>query len=86
MVAFRLAGDADATTMGDESVREVDPFLSRNDGHQVGFDFHGIVVRCEAKPATEAADVGVDDDASRFAEGDAEDDVGGLTADAGEVH
>ena len=31
----------------DEAVGEVDPLALRHEGHQVGFDFVGVVVSCE---------------------------------------
>ena len=64
--------------------KSIHSFL-RHELHQVGFDLHRVVVRGEAEPAAEPADVRVDHHAGRFAEGDAEHDVGRLAADAGEL-
>ena len=63
---------------------EVDPLLLRQQSHEVLFDLLGIVVRGEAQAATEPADVGVDHDASRQAEGGSQHDVGGLASHAGQ--
>ena len=58
----------------------------REERHEVGFDFHRVGRLRQSEPAGEAADMGVDDDAFVHGEGVAEDDVGGLPADAGELH
>ena len=47
--------------------------------------FDGIVLAGETQPAGETADMGVDHDALGEVEGVAEDDVGGLSAHAGEL-
>ena len=70
--------------MPDELVGELDPFVLRDVGDVVLFDFGGLGVTGEIEAAGEAHDVGVDDDAGSDAVGAAEDHVGGFSGDAWE--
>ncbi len=70
--------------MKDQAMAELGPFFGGEELHQVVLDFDRIGVLGQAESAAEAADVGIDDHAGDV-EGIAEDDVGGLATDAGEL-
>ena len=63
-------------------MREIDPVLPGDEFHQRLLDLFGSALPGETETTREAQDVGVNDDAFRFAKGDAEDDVGGFSANA----
>ena len=65
-------------------VAKAHPLFFRDNGHQVGFDLVRIVFGREAQALRQAHDMGVDADGVA-AETVAEDDVGGLAADAGQA-
>ena len=83
--AVGLAGGAAAAAVPDEEMGKEGPVLLGDDFDECLLDFDGIVLAGETQPAGEAADMGVDDDALGEVEGIAEDDVGGLSAHAGEL-
>ena len=60
-------------------MRELNPFVLRDDLHQVLFDFDGVGIFCEVEAIGQALDVGIDDDSGGDAEDGTEDDVGGFT-------
>ena len=68
------------------SVRPDRPVLPRHELHEVLLDLLRIGLPGQAEPAGEALHVGVDHDPLVLAEGVAQDDVGGLAADAGQRH
>lgn len=83
--AAGLAGDADGPAVVDEEVRPEGPLVLRDDLGEVVLDLDGVGgVLGEAEAVGEARDVRVDGDALVDSEGVSEDDVGGLSADAGE--
>lgn len=69
--------------MGDEEMTEVVPVRRREEGTEVSFDDHRILRASQSEAAGEAGNVGIDDHTGD-AEGVTEDDIGGLTPDAGE--
>src|SRR5712691_2433165 len=62
---LRLARDADLAAVVDESMRKDRPLLLRDELHQILFDLHRVVARCQSEAAGDARDVRVDDDADR---------------------
>jgi len=83
-VTFWLAGIADLTAVMDDLVGEVDPAVRREDAHQLLLHLLGRVSFGHAEAAGDAEDVGVDDDAFRLFEADAENDVGSFAGCAGD--
>jgi len=69
----------------DEFVGELDPAVFGDDLHQVLLDDLRGFATGEAETTGETEDVGIDDDAFRFAVCDAENDVGGLAGRSGDV-
>jgi len=84
--AVRFAGDATTASVPDEQVGEIYPVFARDDFHQRLLDLFWRGLAREAHATREAHDVGVHDDAFGFAVAGAEDDVGGLASDAGELN
>lgn len=70
--------------MKDQAVAQLRPFFGGEELHQVVFNFHRIGVLRQPESSAETADVGIDDHAGDT-ERIAEDDVGGLAPDAGEL-
>jgi hypothetical protein len=70
-VAFGLAGDANLTAVMDDLVRKGDPAILRDDVHQFLLDLLGRVAFGKAEAVGDAEDVGIDDNAFGFVEGDA---------------
>src|SRR5437868_10512138 len=81
--AARLPRDADATSMPDQLMGEVDPLLARDDPHQVLLDLLRRVARGEFETTRKTIDVSVHYDAFGFFEPGTEDDVSGFAGDAG---
>ncbi len=69
--------------MIDEKVTGADPVARRQQLRKLGFDADGIFGGRPGETLRQAADMGIDNH-RRDVEGGAEDDVGGLAADAGE--
>lgn len=84
-LALGLAGYADLAAVVDELVGELNPAIFGDDFFEVLLDFDGVGVCGEFEAAREAEDVGVHNDAGGDAVPGAEDDVGGLAGDAGEL-
>jgi hypothetical protein len=81
--ALGHARDAEGTSVMNNLVGEVDPFVLREDAHEVLLDLDRLVVLREFEAAGDAVHVGVYNDADGFAEPGAEDDIGGLAGGAG---
>ena len=75
LLTLRLACGTDRSPVMDQAVGEVDPIFLRHRFHQFFFDLHGIRFVGQAQPASQAADVGVDDDAAGDSKRGAQDDV-----------
>ena len=71
--------------MMDKLVRELDPFVTGNDLHQVLLDLHGIGIPGEFEASRQAMDVGVHYHAVGNPEPGAEHDVCGLAGHAGQL-
>ena len=69
--------------MQDQSRRETDPLLLRQEGFQSSGDLLRILEVGQAKAAGEPPDVGVNSDAGGNPETHAEDHLGSLSADTG---
>src|ERR1035438_2444248 len=63
--ALGLAGDAELASVPDDLVGKQNPFLARDDAHQVLLDLLGISVCREFEAARNAVNMGVDDHAFR---------------------
>ena len=82
--ALGFAGDAELASVPDDLVGKENPFLARDDAHQVLLDLLRVIVRGEFETARDAVNMGVDDYAFGFLEPRAQHDVGGFAGDAGE--
>src|SRR6202020_2900106 len=80
--AFGLAGNAELAAVPDDLVSEENPFLARNNAHQVLLDFLGVGIGGEFQTAGDAVYVGVNDYPFSYFEPRAQDDVGGLASHA----
>ena len=80
---FRLAGDANGAAVEGDEVAEDGAVGRRDEVVELEFDFVGVGLLREADAIGDALEMGVDDD-TRGGETLAEDDVGGLAADARE--
>ena len=85
LLAAWSACDADAATMIDQEVRQESPLVLRNNFHQIALDLVRVLLRSQAQELREARHVRVDDDAWN-AKSVPEDDVGGLAANARQLH
>src|SRR6185503_6884446 len=81
--AARPPGDADGSTVLDQCMREPRPVIPWHDRHQLLLDLHRIVLLGQLEQPGESLDMGVDHHPFIFPEPCAEDDVGGLPANAG---
>src|SRR5882672_4807090 len=82
LAALRFPGRADAASVPDHPMGEIDPLFLRQKAHQVPLDFLRIHFARQLKSARDPLNVGVDDDARRLLEPGAEHDIGGLPRDA----
>jgi hypothetical protein len=80
---FRLAGNADATAVPDELVGELNPFVLRDDFHQILLDLLGFLVCGELQAVGEALYVSVDNNAAGDSVSRSQHDVAGLPGHAG---
>src|SRR5215831_5633816 len=62
--AFGFTRDADAPSVPDQLVGELNPFVLGDDAHEVVFDFSGILVLRQIETPRKAHDVSVHDDAT----------------------
>src|SRR5579883_1207156 len=79
-----FASETDGAPMIDQHVREVQPVLSRNNLHEVLFNFDGAFVDGPAETPHEATNMRIDDDSLDDAKSVAQDDVSGFAGDAGQ--
>src|SRR6185436_2012797 len=84
--ALGFARLAESASMALEQVRPGGPVLARQKRQEIALDLFRIGLLGQAEPPREPLDVGVDRDPLVLAEGVAEDRVGGLPPDAGELH
>lgn len=84
MGAIGVAREAAAPAVEDEQMAEKGPVVLRDEFHEVGLDLYRVVLTAEVESEGEAGNVSIDDDADVFAEGIAEDDVGGFASHAAE--
>src|SRR2546428_2215123 len=63
--AVRLAGVADPAAMEDQAVRDTDPAVARDEGHQVALDLDRVVVLRQTQAPREPPDMGVHGDSLR---------------------
>ena len=79
-------GEADGAAVIDELMAEDDPLATRDDRDEVALSADRVGAAREVEAPADPADVGVDDDTLSAAKPDTEDDVGGLPADARQLH
>src|SRR5580704_16389780 len=82
--ALGFARDAQAASVPDDLVREENPFLARDDAHQVLLDFLRIIVCSEFQAARDAVHMRVNDYTFSLLEPCAQHDVCSLAGDSGE--
>src|SRR6267154_1361137 len=82
--AFGFSGDTEFASVPDELVGEENPFLARDDAHQVLLDLLWIGVRGEFEAARDAVHMSIDDYALSYFEPRAQNYVCGLAGDAGQ--
>jgi len=82
--ALGFPGRADLAAEKNQPQREVAPLISRDEAHEVEFDFLRVPVPGEPEPVGYPRHMGVDDNARR-AEGSAEHHIGSLAPDPGKL-
>src|SRR4051812_35122320 len=81
-LALRFTCLADLAAVKNEAMRYPHPLLLRHEWEEVGFDFLGRLLSCQAQAIGQTLHVRVDDNALRDAKSVAEHDIGGLASNA----